>query len=85
MKILIKHEGEKFFQKMGQAFTYEVKRNYIVPSTTNYNIPISDIVKELKREVVTKTTELQDLRGPSYIYAFINDDRFKFYLEDGEK
>ncbi|KEI87405.1 virion tegument protein [Clostridium botulinum] len=83
MEILLKHEGEKFFQKMGQAFTYEVKGSYIVLSNTNYNIPISHIVKGLKRRVVIKTTELQDLRGPSYIYTFINDDRFKFYLEDG--
>ncbi|WP_434302005.1 virion tegument protein [Clostridium botulinum] len=70
---------------MGQAFTYEVKGSYRILSNTNYNILISSKVKGLKRGVVTKTTELQDLRGPSYIYAFVNDDRFEFYLEDGEK
>ncbi|GAA0741498.1 NARF domain-containing protein [Clostridium oceanicum] len=85
MKILIKHQGEEFFQKRGQAFTYEIKGKYIVPSTTNYNIPISDIVKGLKKGVVTTTTQLQELRGPSYIYAFINDARFKMCCEkDGE-
>lgn len=81
MKTLLKHEGEKFSQKMGQEFTYEVKGKYIVPSTTNYNIPISDIVKGFKRGTIKKTTQLQDLRGPSYIYAFINDDRFKIHYK----
>ncbi|WP_162266070.1 hypothetical protein [Clostridium botulinum] len=43
------------------------------------------IEKPNKETEIIKTTELQDLRGSSYIYAFVNNDRFKFYLEDYEK
>lgn len=75
--LLLKYEGEKFYQKRGQSFTYKVNGSYINPSTTNYNIPIKDITEGFKRGKISTTSELQDLRGPSYIYAFVNDDRFK--------
>lgn len=72
---LLKFEGECFNQIRGQSFTYQVKGNYIIPSTTDYNIPIKDILEGYNRKPID-TTELQDLRGPSYVYAIVNDNRF---------
>ncbi|PSM01424.1 hypothetical protein C6C12_10760 [Clostridium botulinum] len=56
-----------------------------INSITNSLFIGMEIEKPKKETEITKTTELQDLRGPSYIYAFINDDRFKFYLENCKK
>ena len=72
---LIENEGNEFTQIRGQPFTYKVEGNHIVPSTTNQNIPIKHILEGYKRNPET-TTEVNDLRGPSYISALINDQRF---------
>lgn len=74
-KWLREKEGKKFTQIRGQSFTYTLKNSYIIPSTTNQNIPIKHILEGYKREP-QKTTEVNDLRGPSYIYAIITDDSF---------
>lgn len=71
---------EEFFRKRGQDFTYKIKGKHVAPNTINYNISIKDIVEGFKRGIVTTTTQLEDLRGPS-IYAFRNDGRFKIHYK----
>ena len=80
--VLLTYEGEIFTQKKGQRFTYKVKGNSIVPSTTNYHIPIKDILKGLNRSNINKVSDLSDLRGPSYIYALVMDSRIKNSLKN---
>jgi len=70
-------EGEVFTQIRGREFTFRVSNSYIKPNTTNQNIPKSHFAKALERLPLTDTTKLQDLRGPSYIYAILTDSRLK--------
>ncbi len=75
--VLLAHEGESFQLKQGKAFTYKVKGNSIVPDTTNYQVPIKDIIKGLNRGQVERVADIKDLWGSSYIYALINDGRIR--------
>lgn len=68
-------QGETFHQKKGKPFTYTVKGNVLRPHTTNQNIPRSHFEKALARWPCENTVPLQDLRGPSYIFAILKDPR----------
>jgi len=69
------HEGEEFHQIRGKAFHYGMFGGYIVPSTVNQQIAKSDFEKALQRVPLRNTVPVQDLRGPSYIYAILMDKR----------
>ena len=71
------HEGEEFRQKMGQIFTYKIHGNVLVPSTTDQNLPKSQFEKALERMPLEGPGQINDLRGPSYLYAILTDDRIK--------
>jgi hypothetical protein len=72
-----RHAGETFHQVRGQAFTYRLQGAGIVPSTTRYRIPRSAFDRALERLPVTGPGELNDLRGPSYLYAILMDPRIR--------
>ena len=72
---IVAHQGETFRQIRGKEFTYTVKGNVLRPSTTNQNIPRSHFDKALLRMPFESTVPLQDLRGPSYIFAILKDPR----------
>jgi hypothetical protein len=76
---IVKHEGEVFMQKRGGRFTYAIggKGNYILPDRTNQNIARSDFSRAYELVPLSGTTALQHLRGPSYIYAILMDDRIR--------
>lgn len=72
---IVAHEGAVFVLKRGDVFTYQVRRKHIVPSTTNYPLHISQFEKAWRRMPVDGPGGLQDLRGPSYLWAILSDPR----------
>ena len=73
---ICKHEGDVFCTVKNRKFTYVVKDNCIVlsiPSQTR--ITKAYFEKALKMNA-SRPTEI-NLRGQSYIYAIITDDRIK--------
>ena len=72
---LQKCEGEVFHQIRGKPFTYRIKGQSLALTTTNRSIPRSQIERALERLPVTNTMPFQDLQGPSYVFALLNDSR----------
>jgi len=68
-------EGEVFHQKRGQPFMYSIIGSSLFPSTTNRMLPRSQFEEALKRLPVSGPGELNDLQGPSYLYAILTDHR----------
>ena len=71
------HEGETFTQIRGGEFTYEVVGNMVTPDRTNQNFPRSHFEEALTLVPLKNTAPVQHLRGPSYIYAIMMDDRIR--------
>lgn len=71
------HEGETFTQIRGGEFTYEVSGNIIIPDRTNHTFPRSHFEEAFTLVPLKNTTPVQHLRGPSYIYAIMMDDRIR--------
>ena len=69
------NEGQVFRQVRGREFTYEVRGNSIIPSTTNRILSRSQFGKALGRMPLTGPGQIQDLQGPSYIFAILTDKR----------
>lgn len=71
------HSGETFTQIRGKEFTYQAEDGYIALDQTNQNISHSDFEKAFQLVPLPDTTPLQNLRGPSYIYAILMDSRIR--------
>jgi hypothetical protein len=69
------HEGETFHLVRGGAFTYRVVGGHVVPDRTPQQIPMSQFAKALERLPLAGPGEIQDLRGPSFVFAIISDPR----------
>jgi hypothetical protein len=74
---ILAHEGETFRQIRGQAFTYTVEGKVLAPSTTNQNLSQATFEQALARVPFRSTVDVQDLRGPSYLYAILMDERIR--------
>lgn len=72
---IMNNQGSEFTQKMGKRFTYTMKGTALVPSTTNFNIPKSQMEKAWNRMPINGPGEINDLIAPSYLYAILNDKR----------
>lgn len=72
-----KHQGGEFHQIRGQAFTYDVIGSSVIPSTTNQQLPKSHFEKSFKQVPLENTVGIQHLRGPSYIFAILMDERIR--------
>jgi hypothetical protein len=68
-------EEEVFYQKRGQPFTYSVMGSSLLPSTTNRMLSRSQFEEALTRLPVSGPGGLNDLQGPSYLYAILTDPR----------
>ncbi|GGJ59785.1 DUF6979 family protein [Deinococcus roseus] len=68
-----KHQGEVFQQIQGQEFTYALSGSTLKPSTTQQNLAPGHLRTALERMPVKGPGDLQDLRGPSYLYAILMD------------
>jgi hypothetical protein len=69
------HAGETFRQVRGGEFTYRVDGGSVWPDRTNRNLGKSQFAQALDRRPLTSTTQLQDLQGPSYLFAILTDAR----------
>ena len=71
------NEGQRFRQIRGQEFTYAVVGSSVVPSTTKQNISRSHFAEAMQLMPLSNTTDLQHLRGPSYLFAILMDPRIR--------
>jgi hypothetical protein len=71
------HAGEEFVQIHGGKFTYVISGGHIIPDRTNQQIPKSHFEEAFKLVPLENTAPVQHLRGPSYIYAILMDDRIR--------
>ena len=74
---IVSHEGDVFRQIRGQEFTYEIAGGSARLSTTNQTLSKSVFAQALARVPLASTAEVQDLRGPSYVYAILMDTRIR--------
>jgi hypothetical protein len=73
---ILAHAGEQFFTKRGIAFRYTVDGNAIVPEHTGYPLHMSQVRLAVDRWPVSGPGQLNDIvRGPSYLYALLADER----------
>lgn len=68
-------EGAVFRQVRGREFTYSVAGTVVVPSTTSRQLAKSQFAKAHARRPLRGPGELQDLQGPSYLFAILTDPR----------
>ena len=66
---IVGHIGETFRQKGGNTFTYDVVGNTVIPDRTNRLVARSQFEQAWERMPVTGPGALQDLQGPSYLWA----------------
>lgn len=71
------HAGETFEQVRGAIFTYQVVGGAVVPNRTVQQIPKSHFAKAIDLVPLSGPSEIQHLRGPSYIYAILMDQRIR--------
>jgi len=71
------HAGEEFTQIRGGKFTYEVICGHLVPDRTNQQIPKTHFEEAFALIPLESTVAVQHLRGPSYIFAILMDDRIR--------
>jgi hypothetical protein len=71
------HSGEEFRMIRGGEFRYEVVEGHVVLDRTPQRIPKSQFGKALARVPFPNTACVQDLRGPSFIYAILMDSRIR--------
>ena len=69
------HQGEVFHQVRGGEFTYAVSGNVVHPDRTLRNLHRSQFEEASERFPVGGPGDLQDLQGPSYLYAILTDER----------
>lgn len=71
------HEGQVFRQLRGGEFTYVVTSSYLEPDRTNQKLPRAHFEEALALVPLENTTPVQHLRGPSYLYAILMDQRIR--------
>ena len=75
---IVENEGNTFKQKQGKEFTYTIKGNTIVPSLTQWNIPVSSFDKALAFVPLKNVAVIEKVcQGPSYVYAILMDQRIR--------
>ena len=75
---ILAHQGQVFHQSLGQAFTYEVSGNALMPSTVKAKIYKSQFAKALTNVPFSKVSDVPaGVFGPSYVYAILMDRRIR--------
>lgn len=69
--------GESFRQIRGGEFTYSIHSGCVVPDRTNRQLPRSQFEKAFDLVPLENTKSVQDLQGPSYLYAILMDARIR--------
>ncbi len=68
-------QGRDVLPEEGQSFRNGMSGNSVVPSTTNRQLPRSHFARAYERSPIDGPGQLQDLQGPSYLYAILTDAR----------
>jgi len=71
------HAGDDFQQKKGRIFTYQARQGYIVPNTTNRNLPRSQFRTAYEMVPLAGPGQINHLQGPAYIFAILMDPRIR--------
>lgn len=75
-KNIIFNEGQIFVTKSNIKFKYKVKGNAIIPDRTNYPLNKNDFKKVYNLLPLDGPGKINNIvRGPSYIWAILNDNR----------
>lgn len=74
---IVSNAGNPFGTVKGLPFTYTVAQGAVRPSRTNRNLPRSDFEKAFARVPLKNTAGVQDLQGPSFVYAIMMDERIR--------
>lgn len=74
---IIKYCGQTFYTKKKRLpFTYRIEKNLFYPSRTDYHISKNDFKKVFELGHIDGPGQINNLvRGPSYIWAVLNDKR----------
>jgi hypothetical protein len=76
LRRVAQHAGEPFRQLRGREFTYMVHHGSLLPSTTNRRLSLAQLLEAAARAPLSPG-ELQDLQGPSYLFAIVTDPRIR--------
>lgn len=68
-------EGATFTQMRGGEFTYEIRGTTLVPDRTDRHFSYKELQEANSRKPYKGVGDLQDLNGPSYLYAILTDKR----------
>jgi hypothetical protein len=68
-------QGQTFHQVRGRSFTYSVVGGSVLPSTVNRLLGKSQFAQAYERIPLHGPGQLQDLQGPSYLFAILTDSR----------
>jgi hypothetical protein len=71
------HAGEEFTLVRGGVFQYEKFDNYLRPLGRVRHLSRSNFAKALPRLPLQNTADVNDLQGPSYVFAILMDERIR--------
>lgn len=71
------HEGETFYTKTGLEFTYTIRGETVHHTRSKATLSRSDFEKAVQLSPQKPSDLHNDVAGPSYVYAVINDPRLK--------
>ena len=72
-----RNAGQTFSQKRGGEFSYIIRGGCVVPDRTNQQLPKSEFEKAFELMPLDRVALLQSLRGPSYLFAILMDERIR--------
>ena len=73
---IVSHEGETFNTITGLKFTYKIEREGFYSSRTHYRVPKNDFRKAYQMVPIDGPGIINEImRGPSYIWAVLHDQR----------
>ena len=75
-KRIVENASRESRQYRRKPFTYTIKANSVYLSASNQVLGRKEFEKALERQP-RKVSDLQDLRGPSYLFAVATDDRIR--------
>lgn len=73
---IIKNEGNEFKLIRGKRYTYTIKENTLIPSTTGFPLSKENFRKAIPFLPLENTKIIQNIcYGPSYVFSILMDDR----------
>lgn len=80
--LICENSGTVYETKTGKEFTYKIEQEYVIPSRTKYKIFKKDFEKAYEMMPLDGPGVIYDVvRGPSYVWAILNDNRISKKLD----